>query len=158
MSTTLATIRTEQSLLIHGLVPTQYARHPFRRHVDSVPFEAWVEANPQACFRRFEILTGLDLEAADDMTDGELERTRTALAVRVAYPTDGGMYGIENERDMEDLMDEDFALLDQAIGAVGNFQYVAGQDACELQGTAVEEAGTARVLAINYTVQFTRSV
>lgn len=157
MATTLATVRDQMTTLVEGLAPALKSAQPFRRHRDVQPFDEWVEAHPEACFRRFEILSELDLAEAPP-SDGLIEQTEATLTLRVAYPVSPGLYGPENERDFEDYIESDFAQLDEAIGKHGHPSYVTEQHIGAFRSLNVEDAGEARIAAIAYGVQFNRSV
>jgi hypothetical protein len=158
MPTTFATVRDKMVTLLEGLTPLRNAAQPFRRHRDPADFSAWVEAHPEACLRRFELETALALEPAP-FTDGLVENTEQVVRVRVAYPRSPGLYGPENERDHEDLLEVDVAQIDEAIGKHAGPDYVNEQHECAFRALAIDDAGeAARILSLTYSVQFNRSV
>jgi hypothetical protein len=160
--TTFETIRDAQFAVIEALTPTKLAGRPFQRHRESKAFMAWVEANPTRCLRRVQILSSLEIETAET-SDGFMQHWQHTEDVRVAYPLEMGIYGAENERDMEDLIELDLRSINGAIGRHGIFNYVAGQQVCEFQRSSLEEVdggdkGKARVLSMVFLVRYDRSV
>lgn len=156
-ATTFETIRNQQVAVIEALTPTKIAGHGFRAHREQAEYMAWVEKNPAASLRRFQILSGLDIEASPS-SDGHVELWRHTFELRVAYPRQFGRYGKENERDMEDVIELDIRQIDGAIGRHGFANYVAGQQLCERESTGVVDLAGAKVLSITYLVQYDRSV
>jgi hypothetical protein len=159
MPTTFNSIRDQQIALIEALTPSSLSGQKFRRHREATPFMGWVEANPAACFRRFEILRNWD-DDQQPTSDGSLEGAAHSMEVRVAYPLrEKGLYGPENERDMDELIDQDRRLIDGAIGLNGGVNYVSSQHLCESTGHEVGTAGEgARVLSITFSLLYDRSV
>jgi hypothetical protein len=159
MATTFNSIRSQQMTLIEALTPSSLAGQKFRRHREATSFMEWVEANPAACFRRFEILRNWD-DDQQPTSDGSLEGAAHSMELRVAYPLrEKGLYGAENERDMDELIDQDRRLIDGAIGLNGGANYVANQHLCESTGHEVGAAGEgARVLSITFSLLYDRSV
>lgn len=158
MATTFNAIRDQQLTLIEALTPSKHAGVKFRRHREATPFMAWVEANPKGCFRKFEVLRNWDDEQRPT-ADGSLEGASHTMEVRVAYPLEMGLYGSENERDMEELLDQDRRLIDAAIGLNGGTNYVSNQHLCQSTAHSSEDAGdAARVLSITFSLLYDRSV
>jgi hypothetical protein len=157
MPTTLATIRDQMTALLEAVTPAHLAAQTYRRHRDAEPFAAWVEAHAEGCLRRFEITSELDFAEAPP-SDGLIERSTATMTLRVAYPLSMGLYGAENERDAEDLIDADFAQIDEALGKHGAPDYVTEHHETAFRSLALEPAGAARIVAISYPVQFNRSV
>lgn len=157
MTTSFATIRDQQASVIEALAPTQHAGEPFRRHLEQGEFMAWAEANPAACFRRFQLLSNFDIEQGPT-ADGSVESCRHTEELRVAYPLTLGLYGVENQRDMEDLMKQDLHQIDAAIGLNGFADYVDSQHICQKTAQDVIEVGAARVLSVTFELLYDRSV
>jgi len=157
VATTFELIRTQQVALIQALTPTMLAAQKFRVHQDSAEFMAWVNGSPKACFRKFQILSNFDMEQLPT-ADGTIEACRHTFELRVAYPTQLGLYGAENERDLEDAMKRDLHQIDAAIGLNGGAAYVTNQDLCERKSQTVIDGVENRVLSITYFIQYDRSV
>lgn len=157
MGTTFAAIRDQQCSLLEALSPTKHADKKFRRHREQAEYMAWIEANPRACFRRFQILSDLAIEPTDT-SDGDLQNWRHGMTLRVAYPLEFGFYGLENERDMEDCIELDIVAIDGAIGRHGYPDFVQYQELCERQSVDLIDVPLARVLSVTYVVQYDRSV
>ncbi len=157
MPTTFATVRDQMVALLEAVTPARLAGQKLRRHRDPQPFPAWVEAHPEGCLRRFEIVGDLALEPSP-FTDGLVEQSEQGVRVQIAYPRSPGLYGPENERDFDDLIDADFAQIDEAIGKFAHPDYVAEQHLAEFRSLTFEDAGAARILALTYAVQFNREL
>lgn len=162
MTTTFEAIRDNQCALIEALTPTARADIKLRRHRDGA-FMDWVEKNPGACLRRFQILSNFDIEQGPT-ADGSIESCVHTIDLRIAYPNDMGKYGAENDRDQEDFMLLDLHLIDATIGLNGGTNYVTNQDLCRKQSQSVievagpREGESARVLSVIYLIQYDRSV
>lgn len=160
MATTFETIRDAQIAVIQALTPSVQAGRLFIKHREG-DFMSWVEANPKACWRRFQIAHNLDIEQGPT-ADGSLEACSHTEELRIAYPLQFGKYGADNERDLDDAIASDLHQIDAAIGLNGGANYVSNQDLCQKQAQAVidveGENGKARVLSITYLVQYDRSV
>lgn len=157
MATTFATVRDKQCLLLEALTPSKHAGTKFRRHREQAPFEAWVDANPKACLRRFQILSDMEVEQSDT-SDGDLVSWRHTMQLWVAYPLEYGLYGAENERDLEDVVELDAVKIDSAIGRHGYPSFVQYQELCERQSMTLDDIPGARLLKMTFLVQYDRSV
>lgn len=157
MATTFATVRDNQLALLEAATPSKHADKKFRRHREQAEFMAWVEANPAACFRRMQLLSQMDVEQSDT-SDGELVSWRHNIELRVAYPLQFGLYGAENERDLEDVLEQDAVTIDSTIGRHGYPNFVQYQELCERQSSTVIDVPGARVLSMTFLVQYDRSV
>jgi hypothetical protein len=157
MGTTFATIRDAQAAVIVGLTPTVRADVSFREHLGESPYYDWVQQNPTGCLRRFEIRNGFDIEPGPT-SDGNLEDYQQTLTVFVSYPAQFAGYGLQNNRDADDFVEQDLRLIDANIGRNGYSNYVSGQHLCTLEGTALERGTSAWVLALTFRILYDRSI
>ena len=143
--------------VIKALTPAIHAGQTFDVHRGEQEFPAWVLANPQACWRRFEVLSefGLDKEGIGDGTPQW--RFQHPVVVLVAYPREFGKYGANNERDLDTMIWSDFAQIDEAIGADGAANYVSGQTACLYESMAVTKRERDVISAITFRLDYDRS-
>jgi hypothetical protein len=158
-TTTLEAIRDKAITLIQALTPLKAAHIPFRRHVAEGDFVAWAEANPSACCRRFQILrTGAGEPAMVSNTD--LEDRRERLLLVIAYPKTYGLYGEENIRDADDVMESDRELIDgrSGIGKNNAGGYVAGQHSSLLLEANTEEGEAVRFAQLLFEVTYYREI
>lgn len=162
MATTFALIRDQQLSVIEALTPAVSSGAKFRRHRGELEFTGWVEANPGACWRRFELLNSFNL-AADGLTnagDGNaVWQFQHDEVLVVAYPRQLGKYGAQNERDLDDMIDSDLAQIDEAIGPDGSAlaNWVNGLDDCRRTGVAVTRTAGAVLVACTYSLLYDRS-
>lgn len=148
-------IRDEQERLIKALTPTSRASERFKLFPGEDDFFSWLETNPQAATRVFEITNpndGVDpLVSNTDIVDQEQSED-----VAIAYPLDFGLYGFDNMRALEDLIAEDKWLIDQEIGLHGYTNYLAGQHLTTLESSQVIRFDQVAILALSYRVIFRR--
>lgn len=156
MTTTFETIRNQQATVIEALTPAAQSGVRFIRHREGT-FMDWVEANPKACMRRFQISSNFDMEQGPT-ADGSVEGCRHTMELRVAYPLMMGRYGPENDRDMDDMMMADLHAIDAAIGLNGASNYVASQHICRKTTQDKDDVEGARVFSVTYEVLYDRSV
>jgi hypothetical protein len=126
MTTTFAAIRDAQVAAIRALVPTRHLEHRFDVHRLDDDFDAWVEAHPDASFRRFEIASNFDWQLVGT-TDMATDTLSSSVTVSVAYPIQLARYGVANRRALDELLEQDLVLIDGAIGRRGYQNYPAGQ-------------------------------
>lgn len=154
-TTTFASIRDQQVITIRAITPTRRAAKKFELYPGEAEFSQWCELNPQACFRIFEISSPLDairpLVSNTDIVD-----TEQSMNVEIGYPLDYGEVGANNQRELEDLIDEDKWRVDQAIGLHGSPNYVDGQHMAELENSFLLRVEQIQVLALEYRVVFRR--
>ncbi len=155
---TYAQIRDEQARLIEAITPTTAADVKFRRDEGRVEFSKWVEQNPTASFRRFSIL-GSMRDEGPLVTNCDTETYRTDTIVVVAYPKQFGKYGGDNIRDLQDLVDEDKFLLDNAIGHLAIDNLLNAQSFCRRVGEpATSEAGSSWLVTYVFETEYQRAV
>lgn len=162
MATTFATIRDQQISVIEALTPALHAGTKFRRHRGEQEFIAWVNENPAACWRRFEILNSFNLahEGLTNAGDGNaLWQFQHDERLVLAYPRQLGKYGAQNERDLDDMIDSDLAQIDEAIGPDGSAlaNWVSGLDDCRRTALEVTRTANAVFAASTYSLNYTRS-
>ena len=162
MGATYPQIRDAFLAAVEALTPpTRNASTRYRAHRDVQPFAEWCAANPLACFRRFEMLAGLDL-VKEGIGSGDQWMFTQSLNLVMAYPRrELGKYGLENERHLDDVIQADFHLIDKAIGQDGSHQgnYVAGLHSSVLNGTTPTRSPSGDVVFMtsNYQLSYDRS-
>lgn len=157
-TTTFEAIRANQKTLIEALVPSILAETGFRAHTVQAPFRTWADANPTACFRRFQIRNELDYGEPEVSNTDVIYEVMSAEVV-VSYPATLAKYGAEGERDLDDLIDSDWRAIDAAISDIGGQpDFLAGQSQCSRQSVSKEEGGPAVFLSLSYRIGFYRSV
>jgi hypothetical protein len=157
VTTTFELIRNQQCSVIEALTPTRHAGKKFQRHVDQAEFTDWATQYPAACLRRFQILSNFDIEQGPT-ADGSIEACSHTMELRIAYPMHAGLYGSENQRDMEDMLSADLHQIDAAIGLNGFASYVTNQDLCRKESSSVLQFEKTSFLSVVYRVQYDRSV
>lgn len=160
MATTYALVRNALASAIEALTPTKHASERFRLHRGEGEFADWCEANPASCFRRFEMLAGLDFEK-QGIGSGDQWMLGQSINVAVAYPRrELGKYGIGNERALDDVItDHDFKLIDKAIGQDGSHQgnYVDGLHASVFEQSQANKTANVVFLILTYRLSYDRS-
>jgi len=162
VATTFALIRDQQLSVIEALTPAVQSGTRFKRHRGDVEFLAWVEANPSACWRRFELLNAFDY-GHDGLTNagsgGALWQLAHSAQLVMAYPRQMGKYGQQNERDLDDMIDSDLAQIDEAIGPDGSAlaNWVSGLDDCRRSSLNVTRTTTAVLVLSTYSLLYDRS-
>jgi hypothetical protein len=166
VATTYATIRDKQVTVVQALTPAIKSGTPFRvfRGEGQLEFPAWVEANPNACWRRFEILNNFNITMSG-LTNaggsGTLWQFSHDATLVIAYPRQFGRYGADNERELDDVIDSDLAQIDKAIGPDGNAigNWVDGLDSCTRQDNppSVTKTQGAVLVACTYSLLYDRS-
>lgn len=159
MTATIAAIRDRCHALIEALTPTSNSRAKFRRYRNDGDgsFDAWVETNPASCLRRFQIRDdgGEDPpEVSDTLTD----LRHATLMVRVAYPH-SQRYGADGALDRDDVMDQDWGLINGKLGIYGRSNFTSTYDCTPLGATRdVERGAVADILIVTVRVSFYRAV
>ncbi len=157
-TTTLEAIRDRMISRIEALTPSLLAGTKLKKHKAEEPFRAWAEKSPNSALRRFSILTIGDQEPPVT-SDLFIEERNGAFEVLIAYPKRWGAYGAANQRDAEDFINADLALIDgrSGIGHAAYGGYVDGQHSAYINSSIIEgEAVLFSRLVI--TVTYYRSV
>lgn len=128
---TAAAIRDRIAVLIEAITPDVLTADAFLRHRDEGDFRAWVDANPAASLRRFQVraMTGRDEVIG---STGTYERIRREFDILVAYPLDNrarASYEGGALATVDDLIESDFRQLEYSVGqrgnSIGNYQDIA---------------------------------
>lgn len=155
-TTTFALVRAGFETQIEALTPGTHADILFRKALDEVDFEEWAAENPQAVFRRFSIRNDFDWQPVD-VTGTDLLIMRHGCTVHVGYPSGLAAYGVDNLRDVDDLIEADVDQIDEAIGVHGYANYASGLHASELTRVQVTEVGQSRIVSITFDLQYYRN-
>ncbi len=159
---TAAAIRDQLHTLLEALTPTTDAVE-FRRYRNEGDgdFRAWVERNPAAAFRRFQVReVSADEEVFSSSTTQEHVRIR--YEILVAYPQ-SHRYGAANAMDRDDVMNQDWKLINKAIGLYGRANLttatVGSYDAIPLGATrAFERGAVVDLLVVSAEYEYLRSI
>lgn len=156
--TTFSSIRSTQSAALAAATPTLWpavARFVPWEVVEAPTFEAWVD-------QTIDPLRVFEIEHNHDLSEEFYLDTGTDLAVHtetvlVAYPALGAFA----EKDLDDILDQDLADIDRALGLMGGANYHTtgfGLHRCELRQVTVEERPAARILRAVFEVEYDRSM
>lgn len=141
-----AAIRDRVRVLIESITPTSLSADRFRsyRNEGSAGFQAWAEANPTAAFRRFQArYNGAEDPPESSNTDVDLRHF--SILIQIAYPQTA-RFGPDQALDRDDVMDQDWGLVNGKIGIYGGGNF-ANQDDCtplgaekldDVRGTGVD--------------------
>lgn len=161
MASTAAAIRDRAHSLIEALTPTSDSRVPFLRYRNEGDgdFDDWVEKNPAACLRRFQVRDD-GSETPPDVSNVDVDMRHITLIVRVAYPHTG-RYGADQALDRDDVIDQDWGKINGKLGIYGgaNFPNEAAY-ACTTLGAEreVDRGAVVDVLRITARFSFWRTV
>lgn len=127
--------------LIEAQVPESLTADRFRRFRDEegADFEAWAEKNVPGCFRRFHVIEVGDDELPET-SSGVEERVRMRVEIRIVYPQTH-RYGANNARSRRRVMNQDWKLINAAIGLYGGGNFSGDYDAIPLGATKTRESG-----------------
>lgn len=159
---TAAAIRDRIAVLIEAITPDVLASDLFLRHRDEGDFRAWVDANPAASLRRFQVRAMTGREEVIGST-GTYERIRREFDVLVAYPVDNrarATYEGGALASTDDLIESDFRQLEYSVGQRGN-SIGTYQDIATVAATSedYDPAGApVRVARKTLVIEFTRSL
>lgn len=157
LATTAAIIDRVLSV-IEGLTPTSLAADKFRRYRAEMSgnFEEWVGNNPN-CLRRVAAREVIG-DQRPETSSGVEERTRTTIRVTIAYPQTH-RYGADNTRDRDDVIAQDWKLINAAIGIYGRANFSSTNDCTPLGCTpARESSGSADLYVIDCEIEYQRSI
>jgi hypothetical protein len=117
--TTAEAIRDRIIAVIGGLTPKTIATDrfiAFRNERDGA-FQAWAEANPTGCRRRFQVRQLRD-RRAPDISNTDFEERMVTFRILVAYPQ-SHRDGPGAALDRDDALDSDMMQIEHAIGMCG---------------------------------------
>jgi hypothetical protein len=152
-TTTYSAVRASQFSAIEGIAPTSLASVLFIRHRAEQDFRVWAVENPQACFRRFDILDLFEY-TAPIVTNNDQNFVEGREEITIAYPEDF-RFGDENLRDMGDVILSDQFLIDKNIGLGGGGIYTDAHAVLESFDT--EDADGVTFLNMTFVFRFYRS-
>ena len=159
MTTTPSAIRDRAITVVAALTPASDSGVGFRayRNEGGADFQAWAEANPASCRRRFQIRTtgGTSTPLVSNTDEEEHQVTLTVL---VAYPTTG-RDGAAQALDRDDVMDADEFQIDVALGMLGRANFSGSYpDACWIEGAPMDRIDGASVtfIELRYTYIYRR--
>jgi len=138
---TAEAIRDRVYSLIESLTPTSLTADRFKRHRNELgaDFDAWAEKNASGSFRRFQVR-----ETGDDemplVSDTLIERVRMRLSIRIAYPATH-RYGAANAMDRDDIINQDWKLINESVGIYGRANFASACDCTPLGAVKSREAG-----------------
>jgi len=154
-TTKFSEVRPSLMCAIEELIPERNCDVNFRSALDEIEFGLWAQQNPGASLRRFTIINNLDLIPAFVTSTSGLDTEQT-FTVRVAYPTQMGIYGINNYRDLEDCMECDQHQIDLAIGLLGFQNWPDGVHKIQLSTSNRDDFEEVVILNTTYNFQFRR--
>lgn len=158
-TTTIESVRDNASSILEGLVLASLRGDGFRRSRGEEDFRGWALANPGASLRRF-AFSDAGTEELGDVSDSYHELVVQPLELVIAYPADFGLYGIENEIDLEDFIQTDLHQISgqAGIGLNNAGGYVAGLHALLVESDDIEREETVWFSALTMTATYYRSV
>ena len=154
-TTTYETIRDAMIVAVNGKTPTSRTDVPFRVSRAEMPLDEWADANPGACFRRFAIGPALDDEEFQ-VSNLDVREEVVTCSVTICYPNDY-RYGIENRRDMHDIIREDHKSLLQVIGPEGGFRSFADAS-IRFLSSSTEDIGPVSIRTLDLQIRYYRSM
>lgn len=155
-TTSAQLIREDRRNIVESLNPAQLNKVKFREYNRDGDFREWAEANPAACFRRFQIrdLATYEIPLISDMV---AEEVQTQFEVIVAYPADG-RFGSDIVNGLEDAIRSDQVRIESRIGAMSNANYPSGLNLFQLASVEIEREGAVYFLSCTFDVDFYRAV
>jgi hypothetical protein len=157
MPTTFPQIRDVMVQQLQALIPPSHSEQRFDLHRVEDDFDAWVESQPTACFRRFELVSNLDYDIVGT-TEGFVDTFRQSLTLSLAYPRQMARYGAANRRALDDVIDQDFLLVEGAIGRRSNASWPQGLHSSQFLSMQPVRLDGAWIVRLVYEIQYDRSV
>lgn len=156
-TTTFSAIRDRQRTVIEALTPTTRGDVKYLAARDEQDFRAWAQANKAAAFRRFTLINGFEY-TEPEVDNHDVMYQRMTEEIVIAYPKAMGTYGLENRRDLHDVMDEDWRQIDKNIGPYGQNlgNWLDGQSYCSLKSVVPVEEDDIVFTVLTYEVGFYR--
>lgn len=151
-TTTIDAIRDAFETSIEAISPSNHSSVGFRVSLGEVSFREWAEAHPDAALRRFSILRVGSVEPGE-VSDASVEEKLATLELVVAYPKQMALYGVENVRDMQALMQSDAAKINEAIGGSGYASWPSGLIDCQEIDT-IEDGDAVSFLVHSFEIRF----
>lgn len=152
-TTTPANIRDRIITLITAITPTNLEGDKYRvtRDLTDADFRAACLSSPQSCLRRFQVRK-VGKRGNPQVSNVDAARHDVAFEIVVAYPNTY-RYGAAAGRDRDDVIDEDLAQLDFAVGLYsrGSFTVATSSDCTPLgfeEDPPVETEGAVSFLVI----------
>jgi hypothetical protein len=155
--TTPEAIRDRLVELITAIVPTSHVRQRFEVHREELPIRDWAEVNPASCLRRFSV-RWLGPVRSPHVSGGDVELVDRDLEVVVTYPT-SARHGLKQLADLERVIAEDAAKINQTVGTIGHATRAATTPAVTIRSIEGSEdredlgpaqAGVVRLNAMYY--------
>jgi hypothetical protein len=159
MASTAAAIRDRCHALIEALTPTSLSSTKFRRYRNEGDgnFDDFAETNPAAAFRRFQIRDD-GSEDPPEVSNTDIDLRHITLIVRIAYPHTG-RYGADQALDRDDVMDQDWGLVNGKLGIYGRSNFSSSNDCTPLGATReVMRGASVDVLEVTARYSFYRTV
>ena len=160
MSTaTVAAIRDQHYALVEALTPTSLSGDKFRRfrNEGEADFPAAMEANPAGCFRRLQVRQ-VGTDEMPEVSNTTEERVRVQLETRIAYPQTE-RFGGANAMDRDDVINEDWKLVNRAIGIYGRGNFSGTNDCTPLGATMeMERSDGVDYMVVTSEYEYVRSV
>ena len=157
MPTTFQAIRDNQITLIEALTPSTFATRLYRRFPAEQELDTWADANPAACFRKFDIINSHD-SLPPEASNTDVEIREQGLVVAIAYAHDFGAFGEENKLELDDIIEQDKYQIDDTIGLRGYTNYVSSQRKCALSGSVLVRQERTSILVLSYAINYVRTV
>lgn len=134
-------IRDRVYALIEALTPSSLSATKFRRYRNEAgaDFDAWSEKNPSGAFRRFQVRETGDDEPPD-VSNTDLEAVELELTIRIAYPQTH-RYGSANAMDRDDVINQDWKLINAAVGIYGRANFSLNCDCTPLGAIKERDTG-----------------
>ncbi len=132
MAATEAAIRDRIRTLIAAIAPTSHTADKFRAYLNEGGgnFADWVEANPQGCARRF-LARAEGTEDPPEVSNTDTDLRHFVIVLQVAYPQTG-RYGADQALDRDDVIDQDWGLINGEIGIYGRANFSGAHDCTPL--------------------------
>lgn len=142
-TSTAAAIRDRITAILSAATPTTDPRSVFRafRNEGAANFTEWCEANPAGCLRRFQIRDD-GTEEPPEVSNTDVDLRHVTYVLRVAYPQ-SGRFGKDGALDRDDVIDQDWGLIERLIGIYGRAQFFSSHDCTPLGATREVEIGIA---------------
>ena len=150
MASTQAAIRDRVRTLIEAITPTSLSGDKFRssRNEAGADFMAWAEAHPTAALRRFQARFD-GSEDPPEVSNTDTDLRHATLVVLIAYPHTA-RYGADQAMDRDDVIQQDFKKIEQAIGIYGRANFSGSHDATPLGNEGAPMKETERGVACDF--------
>jgi len=150
MASTQAAIRDRVRALIESLTPTTLSADKFRssRNEAGADFQSWAESNPAAALRRFQArFDGSEDPPEVSNTDADLRHA--TMVILIAYPHTA-RYGADQAMDRDDVVQQDFKKIEQAIGIYGRANFSGAFDCTPLGNEGAPMKDTDRGTSVDF--------